>query len=1294
MPKVLTLFSADNGVDGAELWVSDATSGGTMLLKDINPGPYGSGPAGILDLGNGRAVFQANDAVNGVELWVTDGTAAGTGLLKDIHAGPYWSNPQDLVRLGAGRALFRAYDGVSGSELWITDGTEAGTRMVKDIIPGDFPSNPAGFALLSPGKALFSTWNDYYDQSVGNLWITDGTEAGTQPVLKVGAAGDYGTPPTDFVALGDGKVLFQRTNQVSTQIWATDGTETSTVLLGTFYFDGSSPLSGFIALGNGRAVFGVSDPWTASGMWVTDGTVAGTRPLSGADANEADAYVEGATALGNGTALYAVWDSVQGYQLRVTDGTAAGTRLVKDISPGVDYWAPGNFTALGNGLALFSKPDANGTELWVSDGTDGGTRKVTTLANGGQDAGISDVTATGDGKVVFSAQDGHNGVQPWVTDGTEAGTMPLADVHSRTRGSNPSGFMTVSAGKAVFFTESGDSGGGMWATDGTAAGTAQLSHGYRIAIDYSSGMADAANLGNGKVVFGAYGARGGYRLWVTTGTAAGTSLLKGTIAGAAFYPENLFDLGNGKAMFSIWFSNNNNYWTELWTTDGTSAGTTFLMRVSGTNNTNIAPARDFHNLGDGRAIFLVSASSGDLIWCTDGTAAGTTLLATNVYKGAGVPYIDTLDFAALGNGKGVFKLSDEAHGYQPWVTDGTVAGTMMLKDLGSRYSYADPNHFLSLGNGKAVFEAYDDTRGDQLWVTDGTVAGTSTLQTVADGIQFTTSGARLLGNGKAWFRANDVHGRARIWVTDGTAAGTTTLDGTSGLGTEYLWSEIAALDNGKVLFEGYDEGNGFELWVMDGTDAGAKLVRDIDPGTGSSSPYNFTPLGGSKMLFLASDGVHGSELLVTDGTTAGTTLVKDVNAGKDNSNARSFVALDDGRVMFSADDGTTGQEPWITDGTAAGTMRLKDVWTEPTGLHSTGFATLTVAATPDITDIRTADGRLATGGLADTGLLTVMGTTTETSGVVQLYDRAMLLATFRLTGDAVWSVTIASPLRDGPHALTATVSVDGLTSAASTPVAVTVVTGLPEVALTGVTPDGGLLPDDRVVTTGAVTLNGTATPGCSLDLFEGAALLGHVTASLEGTWSITPATLGAGAHAFAARATDAAGNIATVQATVHRPTVADPLQPASGRHGGRRQHARPCTHAAGQRGRCRPHPGFRHGRQPGRAGVRRRPATARLPGKRRRSRSPFRSGLLHAARQSGQHRYGDDPHRHQRPGDANPDQRRRRRGHFWQWQRQPPDRGCCRPDPGRGCGRQPVLRPRRHDCAGGRQGQPDHDPER
>ena len=71
-----------------------------------------------------------------------------------------------------------------------------------------------------------------------------------------------------------------------------------------------------------------------------------------------------------------------------------------------------------------------------------------------------------------------------------------------------------------------------------------------------------------------------------------------------------------------------------------------------------------------------------------------------------------------------------------------------------------------------------------------------------------------------------------------------------------------------------------------------------------------------------------------------------------------------------------------------------------------------------------------------------------------------------------------------------------------------------------------------MVTTGAVTLGGTAEPGCSLDLFEDTALLGHAAASLEGTWSITPATLGAGPHALIVRATDAAGNTATAQATV------------------------------------------------------------------------------------------------------------------------------------------------------------------
>ena len=37
-------FTADDGVNGNELWKSDGTEAGTVLVKDINPGSGSSSP--------------------------------------------------------------------------------------------------------------------------------------------------------------------------------------------------------------------------------------------------------------------------------------------------------------------------------------------------------------------------------------------------------------------------------------------------------------------------------------------------------------------------------------------------------------------------------------------------------------------------------------------------------------------------------------------------------------------------------------------------------------------------------------------------------------------------------------------------------------------------------------------------------------------------------------------------------------------------------------------------------------------------------------------------------------------------------------------------------------------------------------------------------------------------------------------------------------------------------------------------------------------------------------------------
>ena len=123
-------FAAFDGVNGRELWKSDGTQAGTVMVKDIRPGSLSSSPDKLTNVG-GTLYFTANDGTSGTELWKSDGTEAGTVLVKDITPGSgSYSPPTNLINVG-GILYFTASDGVNGRELWKSDGTEAGTVMVR-----------------------------------------------------------------------------------------------------------------------------------------------------------------------------------------------------------------------------------------------------------------------------------------------------------------------------------------------------------------------------------------------------------------------------------------------------------------------------------------------------------------------------------------------------------------------------------------------------------------------------------------------------------------------------------------------------------------------------------------------------------------------------------------------------------------------------------------------------------------------------------------------------------------------------------------------------------------------------------------------------------------------------------------------------------------------------------------------------------------------------------------------------------------------------------------------------------
>ncbi|WP_139559060.1 ELWxxDGT repeat protein [Methylotetracoccus oryzae] len=436
------LFRADDGNTGTELWITDGTTAGTYLLKDINPGVGWSSPDGFAALGNGLVLFQADDGTTGTELWITDGTAAGTQLLKDIRLGTGSSSPSQFTALGNGLVLFQANDGASGFELWVTDGTAAGTQLLKDIRSGTGSSSPTQFTALGNGQALFTA----NDGTTGlELWVTDGTAAGTQ-LLKDIRSGTGSSVPSQFTALGNGQVLFTASDAThGTELWITDGTTAGTQLLkdinsGT---SSSAPLE-FTALGNGQWVFRTSDGVNGYELWITDGSAAGTQLLKDIRPGASSSSPTGFTALGNGQLLFRANDGTAGSELWITDGTAAGTQLLKDIVAGTGSSSPSDFATLGNGLVLFvATDDTNGYELWVTDGTAAGTQMLKDINTGPNSSVPTYFTALGNGQAIFQAQDGPTGVELWITDGTVTGTQRLKDIYPGTEDSFPSAFFRL-----------------------------------------------------------------------------------------------------------------------------------------------------------------------------------------------------------------------------------------------------------------------------------------------------------------------------------------------------------------------------------------------------------------------------------------------------------------------------------------------------------------------------------------------------------------------------------------------------------------------------------------------------------------------------------------------------------------------------------------------------------------------------------------------------------------------------------------------------------------------------------
>jgi ELWxxDGT repeat protein len=183
------IFTPFDSIYGYELWISDGSEQGTHLIRDINPGTGNTTVVSPLTLNN-TMFFGTDDGIHGTELWKTDGSESGTCLVKDIH--PSGSGFMRSIGKFNGTYFFLADDSIHGLELWKSDGTPEGTSLFLDAWPGE-SSGGAGSFISIEDKFYFTA----SDENLGiHLWTSDGTPEGTEkvenwPSLKINNTGKF-----------------------------------------------------------------------------------------------------------------------------------------------------------------------------------------------------------------------------------------------------------------------------------------------------------------------------------------------------------------------------------------------------------------------------------------------------------------------------------------------------------------------------------------------------------------------------------------------------------------------------------------------------------------------------------------------------------------------------------------------------------------------------------------------------------------------------------------------------------------------------------------------------------------------------------------------------------------------------------------------------------------------------------------------------------------------------------------------------------------------------------------------
>jgi ELWxxDGT repeat protein len=390
----------------------NATAQQYSLVKDINTAAAASGltddtQSAVMD---NILFFTTNNDANDNELWKSDGTETGTVLVKSIKAVLKGTKIESMTV--SGNTLFFVASTIdSGAELWKSDGTEEGTIIVTELGKG-----ATGAGIFVPAntkdknKRMIAYRGNVYFNTPQGVFKSDGTEIGTVPFFSSGINMQFEILG-DALYLSNGSKLYISQGQAPT-LFLEEGTKGYSVTGGEMTIK-SSPLGMFFT--------GKNTLWLTRGI-LAETSILYTAPSqtpvfslnrSVSTPNKFFFVMDNKDVKATGLQVWA------------TDGTAAGTIMVKTIGNNTLTTSYTNFSAVGkNAYFWFSDGGATNLELWKTDGVFDTTIKLATFSDNNNAINESNIGAMllDNGKTRFTAQYA-DGVYMCKTDGTVAGTV-------------------------------------------------------------------------------------------------------------------------------------------------------------------------------------------------------------------------------------------------------------------------------------------------------------------------------------------------------------------------------------------------------------------------------------------------------------------------------------------------------------------------------------------------------------------------------------------------------------------------------------------------------------------------------------------------------------------------------------------------------------------------------------------------------------------------------------------------------------------------------------------------------